>query len=67
VHLLERLPGQSAQRWKQLVADEPEIVASPRAVAASPSGERIAALEASVADLGERLAKLEAALADLLT
>jgi uncharacterized protein YceH (UPF0502 family) len=66
VRLLERLPGQSAQRWQQLVADEPEFVASQRAVGSSPSGERIAALESTVADLGERLAKLEAALADLL-
>jgi uncharacterized protein len=66
VHLLERLPGQSAQRWQQLVAEEPEVVATHRAVASSPSGERIAALESTVADLAERLAKLEAALADLL-
>jgi uncharacterized protein YceH (UPF0502 family) len=66
VRLLERLPGQSAQRWQQLVAEEAEFVAPQRAVASSPSGERIAALEASVADLTERLAKLEAALADLL-
>lgn len=66
VQLLERAPGQSAQRWQQLVADEPEFVAPVRGVAASPSGERIAALEATVADLTERLAKLELALADLL-
>jgi uncharacterized protein YceH (UPF0502 family) len=66
VRLLDRLPGQSAQRWQQLVAEEPEFVAPHRAVASSPSGERIAVLEATVADLSERLAKLEAALADLL-
>jgi uncharacterized protein YceH (UPF0502 family) len=66
VQLLERLPGQSAQRWQQLIAEEPEIVAPHRAVASSPSGERITALEATVADLTERLTKLEAALADLL-
>jgi uncharacterized protein YceH (UPF0502 family) len=66
VRLLERLPGQSAQRWQQLVADEPEFVAPQRAITSSPSGERIAALESTVADLTERLAKLEAALADLL-
>lgn len=66
VHQLERQPGQSAQRWQQLVADEPEFVAPQRAVASSPTGERIAALEATVTDLGERLAKLETALADLL-
>jgi uncharacterized protein YceH (UPF0502 family) len=66
VRLLERLPGQSAQRWQQLVADEPEFVAPQRALTSSPSGERIAALESTVADLTERLAKLEAALADLL-
>lgn len=63
--LLERLPGQSAQRWQQLLAEEPEPTVAVRAVA-SPSGERIAALEQTVADLTERLAKLEAALADLL-
>lgn len=63
---LERQPGQSAQRWQQLVADEPEFVAPQRAVAASPSGERIATLEATVAELTERVAKLEAALGDLL-
>ena len=66
VRLLDRLPGQSAQRWQQLVAEEAEFVAPQRAVASSPSGERIAALEATVANLGDRLAKLEAALADLL-
>jgi uncharacterized protein YceH (UPF0502 family) len=66
VRLLVRLPGQSAQRWQQLVADEPEFVAPQRALTSSPSGERIAALESTVADLTERLAKLEAALADLL-
>lgn len=66
--LLERQPGQSAQRWQQLVAEEIEHVpAAPRAVVASASAERIATLEATVADLQERVARLEAALGDLLS
>ena len=60
---LERQPGQKEQRWKQLVADEPDYVAPSGAVAGGPiSGgvaDRVALLEA-------RVARLEAALADLL-
>lgn len=63
--LLERQVGQSAQRWQQLVAEEPEPTAAPRAVV-SPSGERIAALEATVAALAARVEALEAVLAELM-
>lgn len=68
VRLLDRQPGQSAQRWQQLFAEEPEYHA-PVASTASVSGgagERIAALEETVADLQARITKLESALADLL-
>ncbi len=64
--LLERQPGQSAQRWQQLVAGEPEpSVAAARSVV-SPSGERIAALEELVAALTARVEALEVVLADLM-
>jgi len=66
-HLLERQPGQSAQRWQQLVADEAELVATSSGSRPSASGERIATLEATVAALDERVARLEAALGDLLS
>ena len=63
VRLLERQTGQKEQRWQQLVADEIEPVAGPAAMApaavAGSMADRMAQLE-------ERVAKLEAALADLL-
>ncbi|HEX2783156.1 MAG TPA: YceH family protein [Ilumatobacteraceae bacterium] len=63
VRLLERQTGQKEQRWQQLIADEIEPVAGvatmlPAAVAGSMA-DRVAQLE-------ERVAKLEASLADLL-
>jgi len=66
VRLLDRQPGQSSQRWQQLVADEPEVVASARAVV-SPAAERIAVLEETVAALAARVDALEAVLADLMS
>jgi uncharacterized protein YceH (UPF0502 family) len=63
VQRLDRQPGQKEQRWKQLIADEPEYtVPSAATVVAAPSGavaDRLAQLEA-------RVARLEAALGDLL-
>ena len=67
VRLMDRLPGQSAARWQQLVADEAEMVvraptpgAGARHVADEPG------LAVRVAELEERVARLESALADLL-
>jgi len=64
VRLLDRQPGQSAQRWQQLVADEAEVVRSTAEAssAASPGG----GLAARVEELEARVAKLESALSDLL-
>ena len=58
---VERQPGQKEQRWKQLIADEPDYVASAGAAAAPINGvaDRLALLEA-------RVVRLEAALGDLL-
>jgi uncharacterized protein YceH (UPF0502 family) len=63
VRLLERQTGQKEQRWQQLLADEAEVhhaeaTLAPAAVAGSMA-DRVAQLE-------ERVAKLEAALAELL-
>lgn len=63
VQLLDRQHGQKEARWQQLLADEPEVVATPMVLTPESvkgsAAERIAALEA-------RVARLEAALADLL-
>ena len=58
---LERQPGQKEQRWKQLIADEPDYVAQSGAAVVPFSGvaDRLALLEA-------RVARLEVALGDLL-
>ncbi len=67
VRLMDRLPGHSAARWQQLVADEAEMVL--RAPSTSSTGRHTAddpALLARVAELEERVARLESALADLL-
>jgi uncharacterized protein YceH (UPF0502 family) len=64
VRQIDRQPGQSAQRWQQLVADEAEFV--PRAAASSSSGAGGGGLADRVAELEARVAHLEAALADLL-
>ncbi|MFT3855431.1 MAG: DUF480 domain-containing protein [Ilumatobacteraceae bacterium] len=61
VRLLDRQPGQSAQRWQQLVAEEAEIVRT-AAVVSAPSG----GLAERVAELEARVARLESALSDLL-
>ena len=61
VRLLDRQPGQSAQRWQQLVAEEAEVVRS-----AAPMSQPVGGLAQRVAELEERVARLEAALADLL-
>ena len=61
VRLLDRQPGQSAQRWQQLVAEEAEVVRS-----ATPMSQPAGGLAQRVAELEERVARLETALADLL-
>lgn len=61
--LLDRQTGQKEQRWQQLIADEVEPVAAPAAVVPSAVAGSMAD---RVAHLEERVAKLEAALADLL-
>lgn len=61
VRLLDRQPGQSAQRWQQLVAEEAEIVRAAPALS-SPAG----GLAERVAELEARVARLESALSDLL-
>jgi uncharacterized protein YceH (UPF0502 family) len=61
VRLLERQPGQSAQRWQQLVAEEADIART----ASTPSAPS-AGLAGRVEELEARVARLEAALADLL-
>jgi uncharacterized protein len=61
VRLLDRQPGQSAQRWQQLLAEEAEVVRGAAAVAAPAGG-----LAERVAELEDRVARLESALADLL-
>ncbi len=61
VRLLDRQPGQSAQRWQQLVADEAEVVRTAPAMSQPAGG-----LAQRVAELEERVARLETALADLL-
>lgn len=63
VRLLDRQPGQKEQRWQQLIAEEPEPVASPMTVFPSAVAGSMAD---RVAQLEERVAKLESALADLL-
>ncbi len=63
VRLLDRQVGQKEQRWQQLLADEADPVAAPAAVV--PSGVA-GSMADRVAQLEERVAKLEAALADLL-
>jgi uncharacterized protein len=63
VRLLDRQVGQKEQRWQQLIAEESEPVATPTAVVPSAVAGSMAD---RVAQLEERVAKLEAALADLL-
>ncbi len=63
VRLLDRQIGQKEQRWQQLIADEAEPAPAPVAVVpASVPG----SMADRLAQLEERVAKLEAALADLL-
>ena len=63
VRLLDRQPGQKEQRWQQLLAEELEAVHVPAAVVpAAVAG----SMADRVAQLEERVAKLEAAIADLL-
>ena len=63
VRLLDRQVGQKEQRWQQLLAEETEPVAAP--VAVVPAGVA-GSMTDRVTQLEERVAKLEAALADLL-
>ena len=64
---LDRAPGQQADRWRQLLADEPERTDVPaRAAVRRADPDETAALVARVAELEARVAVLEAALADLL-
>ncbi len=64
---LDRAPGQQADRWRQLLADEPERADAPaRASARRADPDETAALVARLAELEARVAVLEAALADLL-
>jgi uncharacterized protein YceH (UPF0502 family) len=63
VRLLDRQIGQKEQRWQQLIAEESEPVAAPAAVVPSAVA---GSMSDRVAQLEERVAKLEAALADLL-
>ena len=63
VRLLERQPGQKELRWQQLLADEPEVVAS--AAVLEPSAVR-GSVSDRISELEARVARLEAALADLL-
>ncbi|MFN8023655.1 MAG: DUF480 domain-containing protein [Acidimicrobiales bacterium] len=65
---LDRGPGQHADRWQQLLADEPERLEAPaRASSARRADpEETAALTARVAELEARVAALETALGDLL-
>jgi uncharacterized protein YceH (UPF0502 family) len=64
---LDRAPGQQADRWRQLLADEPERTEAPaRASVRRADPDETAALVARVAELEARVAVLEAALADLL-
>ena len=63
VRLLDRQVGQKEQRWQQLIAEEAEQVAAPSAVVPSAVAGSMAD---RVAQLEERVAALEAALADLL-
>ena len=63
VRLLDRQMGQKEQRWQQLLAEEVEPVAAPLAVTPSAVAGSMAD---RVAQLEERVAKLEAAIADLL-
>ena len=63
VRLLERQTGQKEQRWQQLIADEVEpVVAASTVVPAAVAG----SMADRIAQLEERIAKLEASLADLL-
>ena len=67
VRLMARLPGHSAARWQQLVAEEAEMAVRPPS--STSSVRQVAddqALAARVAELEERVARLESALADLL-
>lgn len=64
---LERIAGQSASRWRQLIADEPEYVAT--AATRSEGGGGRAAVQAEVDTLRARVDELEtrlAAIEDLL-
>ena len=64
---LDRAPGQQADRWRQLLADEPERTEAPaRASVRRADPDETAALVARLAELEARVAVLEAALADLL-
>ena len=64
---LDRAPGQQADRWRQLLADEPERTKTPaRASVRQTDPDETAALVARLAELEARVAVLEAALADLL-
>lgn len=63
VRLLDRQPGQKEQRWQQLLADEVEAVPAPTAVVPSAVAGSMAD---RLTQLEERVAKLEAAIADLL-
>jgi uncharacterized protein len=67
---LERQPGQKEQRWRQLVAEEPER-SEPVGRAMASTGARVdptelGVLTERVTELEARVASLEAALADLL-
>ena len=63
VRLLDRQTGQKEQRWQQLIAEELEHVPAPSAMLpAAVTG----SMADRVTQLEERVAKLEATLADLL-
>lgn len=63
VRLLDRQTGQKEQRWQQLLAEEVEQVAAPITITPSAVAGSMAD---RVAQLEERVAKLEAAIADIL-
>lgn len=67
VHRLERRPGQSQNRWQQLLAEEPPVSDQPtgepgRRASGGAISEEIAVLRARVDELEQRLAALEALL-----
>ena len=60
---LERQPGQKEARWTHLLAGEPDLTQlAPVAVAAPPREDRVAALEAQIADLRAEVDRIKSEL-----